>query len=80
MKKSLDLAETCLNVLGLTVSLSDINNLLNIILLVVSVLAILVRGFFEIKKHIENKEYDKAVETFEDTKEKLEDLTNKGDE
>lgn len=80
MKKSLDLAETCLNVVGLTVSLSDINNILNIILLIVSVLAILVRGFFEIKKHIENKEYDKAVETFEDTKEKLEDLTNKGDE
>ena len=79
MKKAFNTAETILNVCGIAISMEDISNTLNLILLIVSVIAILVRGFFEIKDHIKNKNYKEVANDIDKVKDNLEEVINKED-
>lgn len=74
MKKYFNLAENTLNFLGVGFALTDVNNIINLILLIVSILAIVVRAIFEIKDHLEKKEFDKIDDTIKDA---VDDIENK---
>lgn len=75
--KHFDIFETCLNVLGISVAITDIYNVLSIILLVVSIASMLIRGCYKIYTHIKNKNIDKAIEEVDNLKKDLEDLQDK---
>lgn len=59
MNKVLNIAETTLNTLGVCLAITDIEQWFNIMLLIVSILAIAIRVFFEIKQHIKEGKHDK---------------------
>lgn len=75
--KHFDTFETCINVLGISVAITDIYNILSIILLVVSIASMLIRGCYKIYMHIKNKNIDKAIEEVDKLKDDLEDLQDK---
>lgn len=58
MNKGLNIAETTLNTLGVCLAITDIEQWFNIMLLIVSILAIAIRVFFEIKQHIKEGKHD----------------------
>ena len=66
MKKAFDMSENIINFLGVGFALTDVNNIINLILLIVSVLAILVRSALEIRDHFKSKQYDKIDDTLND--------------
>ena len=61
---------------GITISLLDIQQILSIILLVFNVLWILVKFGVKIYEHIKNKNVDGVVQTIEETKNELEQLSD----
>ena len=78
-KKLLNIAETILNGIGITVSVTDLNNILNIILLVISILSILVRASISIYNHYKEKKYNEIANDLEKTKDEIETIINKED-
>lgn len=79
MKKFMDIAEPLLNGMGILVGVSDIENILNIVLLCVSLFAILWRAGFTIYTHIKQKKYDKISDDIEHAKDEIETLMPKED-
>lgn len=79
MKKAFDIGETILNACGVIIGVSNLEDILNIILLIVSICAILFRGIYAVYSHIKTKEYDKIAHDLDDTKEELEQLNHKED-
>lgn len=80
MKKAFDLTENFINFLGVGFALTDANNIINLILLIVSILAIVIRAAFEIRDHIKKKEYDKIDDTINDAVSDIEDKLPKDKE
>lgn len=80
MKKAFDLTENFINFLGVGFALADVNNIINLILLIVSILAIVIRAAFEIRDHIKKKEYDKIDDTINDAVSDIEDKLPKDKE
>lgn len=80
MKKAFDITENLINFLGVGFALSDVNNIINLILLIVSIIAIVIRAAFEIRDHIIKKEYDKIDDTINDAVSDIEDKLPKGKE
>ena len=79
MKRVLDVCETGLNIVGVAIGVSDIESVLNVILLVVSILAILFRAGYAIYQHVKEKNYSKIAEELESAKKQLEQLQAKED-
>lgn len=77
MKRLLDIAETGLNTLGVLIGVSDIENVLNLVLLIVSIIAILWRAGYAIYQHIRNKRLDKVGDEIEQAKDDIENLLPK---
>lgn len=77
MKRLLDIAETGLNTLGVLIGVSDIENALNLVLLIVSIIAILWRAGYAIYQHIRNKRLDKVGDEIEQAKDDIENLLPK---
>ena len=75
--KVYDYIETGVNVLGISISLTDIQNILSIILLIVSILSICFRGGLMIYQRIKNKDIDGAIQVTKDTQTEIEDAINK---
>lgn len=75
--KHFDTFETCVNVLGISVAITDIYNILSIILLVVSIASMLIRCCYKIYMHIKNKNIDKVIEEVDKLKDDLKDLQDK---
>lgn len=80
MKKAFDLTENFINFLGVGFALTDVSNIINLILLVVSILAIVIRAAFEIRDHIKKNEYDKIDDTINDAVSDIEDKLPKDKE
>ena len=80
MKRVLDVCETGLNIVGVAIGVSDIESVLNVILLVVSILAILFRAGYAIYQHVKEKNYSKIAEELESAKKQLEQLQPKEDD
>jgi F0F1-type ATP synthase membrane subunit b/b' len=79
MKKWFDACETGLNVLGVAIGVSDVESILNVILLIVSIAAILFRAGYAIYQHVKEKNYSKIAEELESAKKQLEQLQAKED-
>lgn len=79
MKKVFDACETGLNVLGVAIGVSDVESILNVILLIVSIAAILFRAGYAIYQHCKEKNYSKIAEELESAKKQLEQLQAKED-
>ncbi len=77
MKRVLDVCETGLNIVGVAIGVSDIESLLNVILLIVSILAILFRAGYAIYQHVKEKNYSKIADELESAKKQLEQLQAK---
>lgn len=77
MKRLLDIAETGLNTMGVLIGMSDIENVLNLVLLIVSILAILWRAGYAIYQHVRNKRLDKIGDELEKAKDDIEKLMPK---
>lgn len=58
MNKGLNVLEATLNTLGVCMAITDIEQWFNIALLIVSILAIVLRVFFEVKQHIKEGKHD----------------------
>ena len=80
MKKAFDITENFINFLGVGFAFTDVNNIINLILLIVSILAIVIRAAFEIRDHIKKKEYDKIDDTINDAVSDIEDKLPKDKE
>lgn len=77
MKRLLDIAETGLNTVGVLIGVSDIENVLNLVLLIVSILAILWRAGYAIYQHVREKRLDKIGDEIEKAKDDIEKLMPK---
>ena len=77
MKRLLDIAETGLNTVGVLIGVSDIENVLNLVLLIVSILAILWRAGYAIYQHVRNKRLDKIGDEIDKAKDDIEKLMPK---
>ena len=75
--KTYDYIETGVNVLGIGISLADLQNVLSIVLLIISILSICFRGGLMIYQHIKNKDIDGAIQVSKDTQTEIEDAINK---
>ncbi len=80
MKKLFDALETGLNVVGVAIGVSDIESVLNIILLIVSIAAILFRAGYAIYQKVKEKKYNEIADELEKAKEQLEQLQPKEDD
>lgn len=79
MKKFMDIAEPLLNGMGILVGVSDIENILNIVLLCVSIFAILWRTGYTIYLHVKEKKFDKIGDEIDKAKDEIENLMPKED-
>lgn len=79
MKKFMDIAEPLLNGMGILIGVSDIENILNIVLLCVSIFAILWRAGYTIYQHIKEKKFDKIGDEIDKAKDEIENLMPKED-
>ena len=79
MKKFMDIAEPLLNGMGILIGASDIENILNIVLLCVSIFAILWRAGYTIYHHIKEKKFDKISDDINNAKDEIENLMPKED-
>ena len=77
MKRLLEIAETGLNTMGVLIGISDIENVLNLVLLIVSILAILWRAGYAIYQHVRNKRLDKIGDEIDKAKDEIEKLMPK---
>ena len=79
MKKFMDIAEPLLNGMGILIGVSDIENILNIVLLCVSIFASLWRAGYTIYHHIKEKKFDKIGDEIDKAKDEIENLMPKED-
>lgn len=77
MKQALDVGETILNTAGIVFAVQDIESVLSIILLAVSIASLLIRGLYAAYKYIKNKEVDKGIKTIVDTLDDTKDTIEK---
>lgn len=75
--KGRDVYTSILSSAGIGFSVQDLNQIINMVLLILSVVNILIILFFRIKDHIKNKEYDKIPNDISQAQKDLENL--KGD-
>ena len=75
--KNINIFEDVLIGLGLTVSISDLQNFLSVILLIFNIMWILIKFGVRVYNHIKNKDYASIEKDVKETKEELEKLKNK---
>lgn len=80
MKQALDVGETVLNIAGITVASQDLESVLSIILLIISISSILIRGGYMAYKYFKNKKTDEGVKTIIDTLDQAKDVIEKNKE
>lgn len=65
---------TMLNVFGIMFSVNDVNSILNLILLVVSIASIVARAVILVIQKIREKDYNGAVDEIDKAKDEIESL------
>lgn len=61
MSRIFDVVESCFNILGLAIGVSDIESWLGVTLLVINILAILIRSGIKVYDHLRNGRVNDAV-------------------
>lgn len=69
-----------LNSLGIVFSVQDLNQIINLILLVLSVASIIIRGIFKIYGYIKNKKYNEIPNEIDNISSQIEKIKNKNTE
>lgn len=77
--KMLDYMETGLNVLGVAIGVSDVDDWINLALLITSLLALIARSVFKIIDWVKKKDYDKASQELEKLHEDIDKMGKKED-
>lgn len=72
-----ELLTDSVSVLSGAFALTDIENILSIIILVISILNILYNMIYRIIKHVKNKQYDEISNDFDIAKNELEEIKEK---
>ena len=75
--KRYDFIETGINVMGISLSVTDLTQILNVILLAVSVASILFKAGYAVYTHIRNRSLDGAKKAIDEAKDELEKLREK---
>lgn len=75
-----DKISNVLSIITSAIALSDIQETIYIIVLIVSLLNILINTGVKIYNHIKNKQYDKISEELDEAKKELEELKKERDE
>ncbi len=65
-----------LSTIGIAWSVQDLQNIISLILLIISLLNILWKGGYSIYTHVKNKEFNKIESDIKESKEELEKLNN----
>lgn len=65
---------TVLNIFGIMFSINDVNSILNLILLVVSIASIVARAVILVIQKIREKDYNGAVDEIDKAKDEIESL------
>ena len=79
-QKHEQIASSILGALGLTVSVQDLNQIINLILLILSVINILIVLGNKVYNHIKNKKYDKVPQDINEAIDDIEKLKKKDGE
>ena len=61
MSRIFDVVESCFNILGLAIGVSEIESWLGVTLLVINILAILIRSGIKVYDHLKHGKIDDAV-------------------
>lgn len=72
-----DLFENTINILGIAVSVTDLNNYINLLLLIVSALSLIIRSVIKIVGYLKNKDYNSASEEASKLNEDINKITQK---
>ena len=72
-----DFAETGLNVAGIAISVQDLNQILNLILLIISVSSILIRVCMKIYDLVKARRFKEIEETLNEAKDEINEVKNK---
>ena len=75
--KTYDFAETGLNIFGIAVSVTDLNQVLNLVLLVVSVASILFRCGYKVYRLIKERRVEDAIVVVDEAKDEITEIVNK---
>lgn len=79
MSKVFDAVESCFNVLGLAIGVSDIESWLGVTLLVINILAILIRSGIKVYDHLRQGRIDDAVGEIDKARDDINRLDGKED-
>lgn len=79
MSKVFDAVESCFNVLGLAIGVSDIESWLGVTLLVINILAILIRSGIKVYDHLRHGKLDDAVGEIDKARDDINRLDGKED-
>lgn len=74
------IASSIIGTLGLTVSVQDLNQIINLVVLILSVINILIVLSSRVYNHIKNKNYDKVPQEFNEAIEDVKKLKKKDGE
>lgn len=77
MPKVFDAIESCFNILGLAIGVSDIESWLGVCLLVINILAILIRSGIKIYDHLRHGRVDDAIGEVEKARDDINKLDDK---
>ena len=77
MSRIFDAIESCFNILGLAIGVSDIESWLGVTLLVINILAILIRSGIKIYDHLRNGRVNDAVGEIDKARDELNRLDGK---
>ena len=75
--KTYDVAETGINVLGITLSVSDLSQILNVVLLAVSIASILFKIGLMIYNHLKKRDFDGVAKAIEEAEKDFKELRRK---
>lgn len=79
-QKHEQIASSILGALGLTVSVQDLNQIINLILLILSVINILIVLGNKVYNHVKNKKYDEVPQDINEAIDDIEKLKKKDGE
>lgn len=79
MKKYNDIITSALGTIGITVSVQDLNQIVNLVLLVLSIINILYMLTIRIIERVKSKDYKNVSKDIEEAKNDLEKLKKKGE-
>ena len=79
MPKVFDAIESCFNILGLAIGVSDIESWLGVALLVINIVAILLRAGIKVYDHLRHGRVDDAIDEVDKARDDINKLDRRDD-